>query len=62
MAKIKFALVETTCRRCGKPIVTGNRSLHGNDAAKAKLDRICSGCITEDEKAEIRNTRPQFNS
>ena len=52
--RMKFQLLTTTCRRCGKSIVTGNRSLFGADAAKARLDRICEACITPDELAEIR--------
>jgi len=27
----RFQLVQTTCKRCGKPIYTGNRSLFGLD-------------------------------
>ncbi len=60
MKNQKFKLIATTCRRCGKPVTTGNRSLYGNDAAKAKLDRICSDCITPEEAAEIRGTRPNI--
>jgi len=33
----RFQLVQTTCKRCGKPIYTGNRSLFGLDDVKAKM-------------------------
>jgi hypothetical protein len=49
----KFRLTHTECRRCGKPLLSGNRSLYGNDAAKGRLDRICDGCTTPQERAEI---------
>ncbi len=49
----RFHLVSTECRRCGKPLMTGNRSLFGADAAKARLDRICEACITPEEQAEL---------
>jgi superfamily II helicase len=49
----KFQLIVTTCRRCDKPITTGNRSLYGADAAKAKYERICSDCATEQENYEM---------
>lgn len=56
--KAKFYLYQTTCRRCGKPVTTGSRSLFGNDEVKSRLDRICSECITPEEQAEIRNLIP----
>lgn len=49
----RISLVMTACRRCGKPITTGSRSLYGADEAKAKLDRICEICITPDERQAI---------
>lgn len=56
MKRIK--LVETTCRRCGKKITTGNRSIHGYPEQKKRLDRICEDCITDDEKAELLTLVP----
>jgi RNase P subunit RPR2 len=47
--KPKFKLIETTCRRCGTPLFTGNRSLFGFDKEKADLDRICGKCMTPEE-------------
>lgn len=41
------------CRRCGKNILTLDRSLTGADDVKAKYDRICSACITPEEEVEI---------
>ena len=49
----KFSLIQTTCRRCGKPLMTGNRSLFGNDKDKKRLDRICSKCVTPEEAKEM---------
>jgi len=53
MKRKRFYLVETTCKRCGKPLMTGNRSLFGMDKEKAELDRICSACITAEEKERL---------
>ncbi len=58
MRKSKFQLIQTTCRRCGKPLMTGNRSLFGLDEAKKRLDRICANCITPEEQAEILSLNP----
>ena len=51
--RTRFTIQMTTCRRCGKALATGSRSLYGADAAKARLDRICRSCITPEEQAEI---------
>ncbi len=56
--KTKFRLIETTCRRCGKVLYTGNRSLYGFDKEKAELDRICKDCINPEEQAKILNLVP----
>ena len=56
--KKKFELIETTCRRCGKSLMTGNRSLFGFDKEKNQYDRICSQCITLEEKHFIENLNP----
>jgi ribosomal protein L37E len=56
--KKKFELIETTCRRCGKKIYTGNRSLFGFDKEKAELDRICDSCITPEEKHKTESLNP----
>jgi RNase P subunit RPR2 len=61
MRRIKFALIKTTCRRCGKELYTGNRSLYGLDQAKAELDRICKDCITADEHSKILRLEPIIN-
>lgn len=34
MARTAFRILTTTCRRCGKAIATGDRSLYEADAAK----------------------------
>lgn len=49
----RFRLMETTCKRCGKPLVTGNRSLNGNEDLKKKFERICGSCMTPEEKNEL---------
>ncbi len=49
----KVRIISTICRRCGKPITTLNKSLYGCDELKARLDRICTDCITVDEAQEI---------
>ena len=51
--KKRIQLCETKCRRCNRPLVTLNRGLYGCDELKARLDRICTDCITVDEAQEI---------
>lgn len=53
MKHSRFQIVYTNCRRCNKPIATGNRSIYGADQLKAKYDRICESCITPDERHAI---------
>ena len=52
---MKVKVVSTVCRRCGRSIATLNKSLYGCDELKARLDRICTDCITVDEAQEILN-------
>lgn len=56
--KVKFQLVETTCKRCGVKLYTGNRSLCGFDKEKKELDRVCSKCITPEEQRRILELNP----
>jgi hypothetical protein len=58
--KRKFQLIETTCKRCGKKLLTGNRSLFGNDQMKAKLDRICYECCTPEELNIMQTLKPKI--
>jgi len=51
--KPKLRLVPTTCRRCGKPLMTGNRSLIGADAAKRRFDRVCVACTTPEDRERM---------
>lgn len=51
-----FHLVNTNCPRCGKPTVTGSRSLWGAYTLKQKFDGVCSACITPAERKEIDET------
>ena len=53
MPKLKFELVETDCKRCGRKVTTGSRSLHGADGLKAELGGICSRCIKPEEETRI---------
>lgn len=46
-------LLTTSCKKCGKPLLTAKCSLYGNQKAKLKFDRICSHCITEEQLQEI---------
>jgi hypothetical protein len=50
----KFRLIQSTCRRCGKPVTTSNHSLHGSDVTKARWDRICGACMTPEEHEQMR--------
>jgi hypothetical protein len=43
-------ILTTTCRRCGRPVATADRSITGADAAKRQYDRICQGCTTPEEE------------
>lgn len=56
MARRRFHLITTTCRRCGRPVATGNRSLYGLDALKAQWDRICQSCMTPEESDALLRT------
>jgi ribosomal protein L32 len=58
MRKAKFELIETTCKRCGKKLFTGNRSLYGFDEQKKRLDRLCGDCITPKERQELLSLVP----
>jgi hypothetical protein len=62
MKKQKFRLIETTCKRCGKKLFTGNRSLYGFDKEKTELDRLCKDCITPEENKRLLNLVPFINS
>lgn len=49
----RIHLVETTCRRCGKPLLTASRSLMGADNAKMVYGSICSECMGTDERDQM---------
>jgi hypothetical protein len=47
-------LVKVNCKRCKKPIMTLSKSLHGvKDSEKARFDRLCNDCITDEEREQI---------
>jgi hypothetical protein len=41
------------CRRCGKRLATGTRSLIGAEALKRKWELICATCLTPAERVEL---------
>ena len=49
----KIQLIETTCRRCGKPLLTASRSILGADNAKATYGSICSECMKPEEHFQM---------
>jgi hypothetical protein len=49
----RIAIVKTSCKRCGKPLFSTNRSIHGASRLHAKYAGICSVCTTEEEKEEM---------
>ena len=53
MRRQPFALISASCQRCGRPVMTGNRSLIGADMAKEAFGVICSGCVTEEEERRM---------
>lgn len=46
-------LVETTCKRCGKNISTMTAPIHSSAATMYKWNRICSSCITDQERMQM---------
>ncbi len=53
MSKRRIHLIHTECKRCGRPLMTASRSIHGADQLKARLGDICDACITKEEEREI---------
>lgn len=45
-------LEKTTCKRCGKQLITGSSSMFGN-ATKAQFSGICSTCMTNEELQDM---------
>ena len=43
-------LIETTCKRCGKKLSTMTAPIHSSAATMYKWNRICSSCITDQER------------
>ena len=52
-------IVTTKCKRCGKQIATGSRSLIGLDSLKSALGDICAACITTSERQIILRAQGQ---
>lgn len=53
---MKYKLSSTKCKRCGKNIMSSNKSLHGANETHAKYSGICSECITPEERKEIEDS------
>jgi len=49
----KTRLILTNCRRCDKPVTTLKKPIHGTREIQGKFGRICSDCITPEEREEI---------
>jgi len=50
---IKF--MEVACKRCGRPILTAEKAIHGDISLKTRLGNICSNCITPKEKRQVKD-------
>lgn len=51
--RARIQIITTSCERCGKPLATTNRSIHGLDRLKAQYGIICEGCITKEEQHDM---------
>jgi hypothetical protein len=49
----RISIVQTNCKRCGRPIATASHSITGNEDLKAKFGGICQDCMTDDERHEL---------
>ncbi len=55
----RISITMTKCERCKKPIATMSQPLLGTNAEKARFDRICMDCATEEEKYEVLRIQGQ---
>ncbi len=51
----RISLISVNCKRCGKALITTDRSLHGLDSLKRAVGILCSDCTTEEEKQELNH-------
>lgn len=50
---IKISLLKAKCKRCGKELVTTNRSLLGLDKQKNEFGVVCSSCTNQNESVAL---------
>ena len=48
-------LIQTACKRCGRPLLTAEKAIHGDHSLKTRLGNICSACITPKEKRQMED-------
>lgn len=53
MKSTRFHLIQTSCRRCGKAIYTGSKSLIGTPEMKARYAELCADCFTPEEREQM---------
>ncbi len=46
-------IVETSCKRCKKPIATLVKSFYGCDKLQKQFGGICSDCISPEERQDL---------
>lgn len=55
MRRQKITIEHVNCKRCGKPLSTTSRSIHGLDSLKKQYGYLCSDCTTPEEKQDMIN-------
>ena len=53
--KVMIKLIQVACKRCGRPILTAEKAIHGDSNLKTRLGNICSNCITPEEKRQVED-------
>jgi len=53
--KVMIKLMQVACKRCGRPILTAEKAIHGDSSLKTRLGNICSNCITPKEKRQVED-------
>lgn len=53
---LKISLLKANCKRCGKELVSANRSLWGQDKQKNEFGVVCSSCASQEEFASINRS------
>ena len=60
MKKRKIEVIQTSCKRCGKPLCTISKAIHYTEEMRKRLSGICENCLTPQEKEELRNAVPNL--